>query len=181
MATLPIHEIPPTELVSVREYLTTSYRPDCEYVDGRIEERNLGEYDHGLVQIILGQLFMNHREAWGIRAVTDVRTQVRSSRFRVPDLSVVRADAPKEQIIAHPPLIVIEILSPEDRLSRFQDRINDYLDFGVENIWVIDPERRAAYTATASGLHPVRTNELTVPETPIRVVLSELFAELDRA
>jgi Uma2 family endonuclease len=93
----------------------------------------------------------------------------------------LRADTPKEQIITHPPLIVIEILSPEDRLSRFQDRIEDYLVFGVENIWIIDPERRAAYTATASGLHPVRTNGLSVPETPIRVALSEMFAELDRA
>jgi Uma2 family endonuclease len=92
----------------------------------------------------------------------------------------LRADAPREQIITRPPLIVIEILSPEDRLSRFQDRIDDYLAFGVENIWVIDPERREAYTATASGLHSVHSNELTVPETPIRVVLSDLFAELDR-
>jgi Uma2 family endonuclease len=181
MATLPIHEIPQTEFVYVREYLMTSYRPDCEYIDGRIEERNSGEYDHGLLQTILGYLFMTHRKDWGVQAVTDVRTQVRSSRFRVPDLSVVRADVPKERIITHPPLIVIEILSPEDRLSRFQDRIEDYLVFGVENIWIIDPERREAYTATASGLHPVRTNELTVPGTPIRVVLSELFAELDRA
>jgi Uma2 family endonuclease len=181
MATMPIFEVLESELISVREYLGTSYRPDCEYIDGRIEERNLGEYDHGLLQIILGQLFMNHRETWGIRAVTDVRTQVKRTRFRVPDLSVFRAEAPKERIITHPQLIVIEILSPEDRLSRFQDRIDDYLAFGVENIWVIDPERREAYTATAGGLLPVRTNELTVPETPIRVVLSELFAELDRA
>jgi Uma2 family endonuclease len=181
MATLPVYDNPDPELVSVREYLATSYRPDCEYVDGRIEERNLGEYDHGLLQLILGNLFMNNRDAWKIRAVTDVRTQVNSRRFRVPDLSVLRADAPKEQIITHPPLIVIEILSPEDRLSRFQERIDDYLAFGVENIWIIDPESRTAYTATPGGLHPVRTNELTVPETPIRVVLSDLFAELDRA
>ena len=180
MATLPIHDSPPTELISVREYLATSYRPDCDYVDGRIEERNVGEYDHGLLQIILGQLFMNHREAWGIQAVTDVRMQVSGSHFRVPDLTVLRAGTPKERIIAHPPLIVIEILSPEDRLSRFQDRIEDYLVLGVEHIWIIDPERRAAHTATASGLHPIRNNELSVPETPIRVVLSDLFAELDR-
>jgi len=181
MATMPIFDDLKPEFISVREYLTTSYRPDCEYIDGRIEERNLGEYDHGLLQLILGQMFMNNREAWKIRAVTDVRTQVKKSRFRVPDLSVLRADAPKEQIITHPPLIVIEILSPEDRLSRFQDRIEDYLAFGVENIWIIDPERRAAYMASASGLHPVRSNELTVPETPIHVVLSDLFAELDQA
>jgi len=46
---------------------------------------------------------------------------------------------------------------------------------------VIDPERRTARRATRTGLHIVETGELTVPETPIRVVLSELFAELDRA
>ncbi|HEY2861467.1 MAG TPA: hypothetical protein VGJ21_23865 [Terracidiphilus sp.] len=47
-------------------------------------------------------------------------------------------------------------------------------------IWVFDPERRAAHTASENGLHPVRTDELTVPGTPIRVILSALFAELDR-
>jgi Uma2 family endonuclease len=178
MATLPIFEN--SEFISVREYLATSYRPDCEYLDGRIEERNVGEYDHGLLQALLGYLFMSHRGDWGVQVVTDVRTQVSSSRFRVPDLSVLRADAPKEQILTHPPLIAIEILSPEDRLSRFQDRIDDYLAFGVENIWVLDPERRTAWIATRDGLHLVQNGELTVPDTPIRVVLSELFAELDR-
>jgi Uma2 family endonuclease len=167
-------------LVTVEEYLHTAYRPDCEYVDGRIEERNLGEYDHGLLQTLLGTLFTVNRQAWGVRTVTDVRTQVSRKRFRVPDLSVLRLDAPKERIISHPALIVIEILSPEDRLSRVQERIEDYLAFGVEHIWIFDPERRTASTASASGLHPVRSDELTVPGTPIRVVLSELFAEMER-
>jgi Uma2 family endonuclease len=180
MATQPTHEYS-EPFVTVEEYLKTSYRPDCEYLDGRIEERNLGEYDHGYLQLQLGTLFTNNRDSWGVRTVTDVRTQVSRSHFRVPDVSVLRADAPKERIITHPPLIVIEILSPEDRLSRFQDRIDDYLGFGIENIWIIDPERRSAWTASASGLHLARNGELTVPETPIRVVLSELFAELDRA
>ncbi|HWG20563.1 MAG TPA: Uma2 family endonuclease [Terracidiphilus sp.] len=179
MATLPVPDYDEPQ-VTVEEYLRTSYRPDCDYVDGRIEERNVGEYDHGLLQTLLGYLFVSHRTEWGIRVVTDVRTQVSRRRFRVPDLCVLRADAPKEQIISHPPLIAIEILSPEDRLSRFQERIEDYLGFGVEHIWIIDPERRAACTASATGLHPVRTGELTVPETPIRVALSELFAEMDK-
>ncbi len=30
-------------LVSVDEYLRTSYRPDCDYVDGILVERNVGE------------------------------------------------------------------------------------------------------------------------------------------
>lgn len=180
MATLPAPGY--TEpLVTVEEYLHTSYRPDCDYVDGRVEERNVGEYDHGYLQLLLGVLFTNNRDAWGVRAVTAVRTQVSRTRFRVPDLSVLRADAPKERIITHPPLIAIEILSPEDRLSRFQDRIDDYLAFGIPHIWVIDPESRKAWIADRTGLHLVQTGELAVPETLIRVLLSELFAELDRA
>ena len=177
MATLPIDE----PLVTVEEYLHTVYQPDCDYVDGRIEERNLGEYDHGYLQLLLGSLFMQNRDAWSVRAVTDVRTQVRRTRFRCPDVSVLRRDAPREQIITHPPLIAIEILSPEDRMSRMQDRIDDYVAFGVENIWIVDPESRRAWTADRFGTHPVDSGELTVPETPIRVVLSDLFAELDRA
>jgi len=180
MATLSIPQTEPG-FVTVEEYLHTVYEPECDYVDGRIEERNVGEYDHGAIQSYLAFLFMSHREEWKTRVVSDVRTQVKFTRYRCPDVLVLRADAPREQILTHPPLIAIEILSPEDRLSRFQERIEDYLVFGVENIWIIDPESRTAYTATAGGLHPVRTNELVVPETPIRVVLSELFAELDRA
>ncbi len=34
-------------LVSIGEYLTSVYRPDCDYVDGEVQERNPGEYDHG--------------------------------------------------------------------------------------------------------------------------------------
>jgi Uma2 family endonuclease len=179
MATLPVSDYD-EPLVTVEEYLRTSYRPDCDYVDGRIEERNVGEYDHGLLQALMGYFFMRHRGEWGIKVAMNVRTQVSQRRFRVPDLSVLRADAPKEQILTHPPLIAIEILSPEDRLSRFQARIEDYIAFGVEHIWIFDPERRVAFTASASGLHPVRSDELTVPGTSIRVVISELFAELDR-
>ena len=51
----------------------------------------------------------------------------------------------------------------------------------MENIWIIDPEPRRAYRYTDSALEEVHTGEFTVPGTPILVVLSELFAELDRA
>ncbi len=176
MATLPIDE----PLVTVEEYLHTSYRPECDYVDGRVEERNVGEFEHALLQALLAQKFLDHRQAWGVFALTEARTRVRPTSFRIPDVAVLRNDAPRERILTHPPLIVIEILSPEDRLARFQDRIDDYLAFGVKNVWVIDPETRRVWTADAQGLHLVQSGELTVPGTPIRVVLSELFAELDR-
>ncbi|MGP8252944.1 MAG: Uma2 family endonuclease [Terracidiphilus sp.] len=177
MATLPIDD----PLVTVEEYLHTVYEPECDFVDGRLEDRNVGEYDHGLLQALLAHIFMTNREAWGVQAVTDVRTQVKQTRFRCPDVLVVRSGTPREQILTHPPLIAIEILSPEDRLTRMQAKLDDYIQFGIENIWVVDPETRRTWTADRFGLHPLESGELAVPGTPIRVALSELFAELDRA
>jgi len=179
MATLPINK---GELshVTVEEYLSTVYEPECDYVDGQIEERNVGEYDHSLLQALLAHIFMTNRSQWGVLPLTELRTQVRLTRFRCPDVLVLRADTPREQVLTHPPLIAIEILSPEDRLSRFRVKIDDYVAFGVENIWIIDPATRTAMTADRFGLHPVETGELAVAGTPIRVDLSELFAELDR-
>jgi Uma2 family endonuclease len=168
-------------LVSVEEYLRTSYRPDCDYVDGRIEERNLGELEHSILQTFLTYLFFHQRREWGIEVFSELRAKVSGTRFRVPDILVVRRGTLIARVLDQPPLIAIEILSPEDRLSRLHQRIMDYLTFGVEHIWVFDPEERVAWRATGTGLHVVADGELTVPGTPIRVVLSEVFAELDRA
>ena len=35
-----------TTHVPVKVYLRSSYEPDAEYVDGRIEKRPMGEFDH---------------------------------------------------------------------------------------------------------------------------------------
>jgi hypothetical protein len=53
-----------SSLVSVDEYLATSYRPDCDYVDGVLLERNAGEFDHGRLQTALAAFYYNHRKQW---------------------------------------------------------------------------------------------------------------------
>ena len=176
MATQPI----PEELWTVREYLSTSWSPDREFVDGRIEERNLGEKDHSIIQRYLTFLFMLKRAEWVVEVFPELRTQTQSRRFRVPDVLVTRAEDKFERYVTSAPLIAIEILSPEDRLSAIQTKAREYRDFGVENIWIVDPARRVAYRYDGASLEEIQTGELTVPQTPIRVVLSELFAELDR-
>jgi Uma2 family endonuclease len=176
MATLPNTE----ELWTVREYLRTSWSPDREFIDGRIEERNLGEKEHSIIQRYLTFLFMLRRAEWGVEVFPELRTQTQSKRFRVPDVLVTRTGDEFERYITRPPLIAIEILSPEDTLTAMRAKAAEYRQFGVENIWIIDPEPRNAYNYSEIGLEEVRSGELMVPGTPIRVVLSEMFAELDR-
>jgi Uma2 family endonuclease len=168
------------ELWTVREYLRTSWSPDREFVDGRIEERNLGEKEHSIIQRYLTVLFAIKRAEWGVEVFPELRTQTQSRRFRVPDVLVTRVEDKFQRYVTQPPLIAIEILSPEDTLRALQAKSAEYRTFGVENIWVIDPEPRIAYRYAGAALEEVRTGELTVPETPIRVVLSEMFGELDR-
>jgi Uma2 family endonuclease len=177
MATLPTSE----DLWTVREYLSTSWSPDREFVNGRIEERNLGEKEHSIIQRFLTVLFALKRAEWGVEVFPELRTQTAARNFRVPDVLVVRAGESFERYVTRPPLIAVEILSPEDTLRAMQGKAAEYRRFGVENVWIIDPEPRIAYRYTTAGLEEVHSGELTVPGTPIRMVLSELFAELDRA
>jgi len=54
------------EFISVREYLTTSYRPDCDYVTDGSRSGTWASNDHGYLQALLAHLFMNHRERVGV-------------------------------------------------------------------------------------------------------------------
>jgi Uma2 family endonuclease len=158
-------------LASVSEYLSTSYHPDCEYIDGVILERNVGEYDHANLQSALIAYLYPRRQELGISAVIEQRVQVSPTRFRVPDVCVTLAEP--EQIFTKPPFICIESLSPEDRLSAMQERVTDYLKMGVPYVWILDPKARLAYRCTTEGMHHV--SELRTENPAIVVPLTDLF------
>jgi Uma2 family endonuclease len=179
MATQPIGE-QGGRLISVEEYLSTVYEPDCEYDDGLIVERSLGEFEHSFLQVILGTIFTNNMDMWGVFGLTEQRVQIAPQRFLVPDVCVLRVGTPRESILTRPPLIVIEIMSPEDTMRRAAAKSIAYFNFGVPHVWLIDPMARVAHRGTESGLERVASGELSVPETPIVVDIGELFAKLDR-
>ena len=165
--------------ISLSEYLHTSYRPDCDYVDGAIEQRNLGEFDHAAVQRALLLWFTEHERELRLLAYPELRVQVSPTRFRVADLCVLSASAPREQIIQTPPVAIIEILSPQDRVSRCLDRLGDYRRMGVRNIWVIDPADRRGFDFSSGAW--TETQSFTGAGAGIRLDLAALFASIDDA
>lgn len=175
MATQPIFDKP----VSVEEYLSMVFEHDCEYVDGVIEERDLGEFEHAYVQGILITLFNNHRKDWGVYSLPEQRMQTQKTHFRVPDIVVLRKGSIREPILTHPPLLAIEVQSPDIPLRKTELKAAEYLAFGIEHVWVIDPYARVVYRGTPKGLELVRDGNLSIPGTPIHVSAQELFAELD--
>ena len=161
------------ERITLREYLRTSYRPDCEYVDGNVLERNTGGYDHSRLMGATCAYYFDRRKEWGIEVLLAVRVQISPTRVRVPDVCMVREQGPSEQIIRTSPLICIEILSPRDRFGEMWERISDYLKLGVRYVWILDPEKRQAWCCTSSGMHEVSELRTASPDTV--VPLAALF------
>lgn len=131
--------------VPVQAYLASSYEPDAEYVEGEIEERPMGEYDHAAWQEAICKWFWKHAEAWNVRVKPELRIKVTPTRYRVPDVTLLDRDLPIEQINTRPPLAVFEVLSPEDSLQRLKRKLEDYKTMGIPDIWVIDPQDATYY------------------------------------
>ena len=163
--------------ITVAEYLTTSYRPDRDYVDGELQERNMGEKDHAEVQIALGHWLRSHDKEWNTRSFTELRLQVGPSRFRVADACIFPRSEVIDQVPTRPPLVVIEILSPEDRVSRYEQRIDDYRKMGVANIWIVDPQTRRGFDCSSGSW--LEAQSFAIANSPVTVDLSLIFAGLE--
>ncbi len=89
-------------LISVEEYLSTLYRPDCDLVDGVLIERNVGQKDHSKLQGEVFAWFRARRRMLCLSAFVEQRINVGPGRFRVPDICVVTLPEPDEQVFSAP-------------------------------------------------------------------------------
>jgi Uma2 family endonuclease len=160
------------------DYLARSYRPDREFIDGEIRERNVGKWEHARVQWLLAAWFFAHENEWGITGSTEQRVRVAENRIRVPDLVVLTAGA-QPDVLIDPPLLVIEILSPDDSYSDTQERARDYRTMGVETVWIIDPKTRSGRMCV--GAEWIEASRLEVKGTPLYVNLPDVFDQLNSA
>jgi Uma2 family endonuclease len=164
--------------VPVEVYLNSSYEPDAEYVDGVIEERPMGEWDHSSWQHAIELWFAQHAKEWSIHVRPELRVQVQPGNFRVPDVTVTDRNRPVEQIITHPPIAVFEILSPEDTLTRMMLKLRDYERMGIRTILVIDPNGDH-YRFIEGRLEPLPQPAFDLPGSVCRFDLAEIVKLLD--
>jgi Uma2 family endonuclease len=159
-------------------YLQTDLRPDCDYVDGEILERNVGEREHSFLQLKIAMLISEHERNWGVAVYPEHRVQVARDRFRVPDVCVVSAADPFEKIVTRPPLLCVEIMSSQDRWARITERFEDYRRIGVTSLWAVDLIEGKAWAWSIGHPEWKETIVLEVPGTPIRIDVAPIFAEL---
>jgi Uma2 family endonuclease len=128
--------------VTFDEYMSTSYSPDCEYIDGMVVERNVGQGKHAYTQstllLKLTQLMEKRRIV-----LVEQRVRISAMRVRIPDVCVVEE---LEEVVTKAPLLCVEVLSPDDRWNRVIASVSDYQTMGVTCVWVIDPYQMKAWT-----------------------------------
>jgi Uma2 family endonuclease len=163
-------------LMDVEEYLRTSFEgSDCEFLDGEIVERNMGELPHGDLQGTLYRLLWRYRSRLGIRVVTEIRIQINRRRYRVADIAAWRNDNIGTGIPTVPPFLVVEILSPEDRMVRMVPKIQEYLSIGVDWVWVIDPEEKTALSYSRKQPQGAAVTTLRTEDPEIEIPLTAAF------
>src|SRR5271156_4136575 len=166
-----------TTFVPVEPSLRMESEPDCEYVDGQIEERPMPEYDHSSWQDALAAFFRVHGVEWNVRSRPELRVRVSPTRFRVPDITVLSRSAPIEQIIVTPPLAAFEVLSPENSMSIMLEKLADYERMGIAGIWIIEPKKTIGYGYKSGKLETV--TEFGLPSLGITFTLEEIAAFID--
>jgi Uma2 family endonuclease len=166
--------------ISIERYLVRSnLRPDVDFVDGRLVARNIGEFDHADV---VGELLFrlaSKEEAWSIIGLISVRVRVSATRVRVPDLCVLDAKLDHEQVIDHPPMLCIEVLGSEDTVTAMRERVQDFLDMGVPEVWLFNPWTRTAYVCTNEAMAEYRQGALRLAGSQVELDVEAVFATLD--
>ena len=167
-----------TTHVPLEVYLSTSWEPDAEYADGVIEERPMGEWNHADWQAAILEFFRKRRADWSIRVAPELRVQVAPSHYRVPDVTILDRSLPVEQIVTKPPLAVIEILSPEDTLTRMLTKLREYERMGIQTILILNPDGDH-YRFVGSALQPLIETSFDFPGSSCRFDLDEIKKLLD--
>lgn len=158
--------------ISAEEYLRTSFpNLDREYRGGELVERSLPDYLHGRVQGALFAFFWALRSKLALFPCVETRMRLRSNLILIPDVAVFYQKEPA-RVPESPPLIAIEVLSLDDRLSAVREKLDEYKTWGVPHVWLVDPHARRFYTCNA-GLTEV--SSLAIPELAIELRTDQAF------
>lgn len=165
---------PAATLVSVEEYLRTSYKPACEYRDGVLTQKSMATGKHAFLQTRIGHYILSAYSQFWVGSELTVRLS--AERYVVPDLAVQYLNRVQDPYPTEPIPLCVEIVSPDDRFSEVMAKSQEYLEWGVPVVWIIDPEKCRAWELTRErGLHEARV-VLTAGEISISV--ASLFAGL---
>jgi Uma2 family endonuclease len=93
----------------------------------------------------------------------------------VPDVTLVAGPRPAGKIITAPPHLVVEVLSPDDRASAVQEKIDDYLAFGIPYVGVVNPRTGRGYVHTTDAAREAKDGVLRATDPIVVLPVSQVW------
>ncbi len=152
-------------------------KPYHEYWYGQAIPKARASTLHGLLQTVL--LTWLFERGW--KAAAEVTLKISPDVELIPDGIATRGPV-QQPYPTRPVEVCIEILSPDDRLQKALQKGRFYVDWGVSDVWIIDPARRTAWMVTRDnreGIAVPPEGSLTAGEDT-QIPLPELFARLNK-
>jgi Uma2 family endonuclease len=142
-----------SKLITAEEFYDFVHRPEnrdrvIELDRGEIVEMSRPGKRHGLICAnivrILGNFAAERKRGYVCSNDTGIIVSRDPDSVRGPDVMFFDDAASVEDIettfAKEPPLVAIEVLSPNDSLGKLSRRVKDQLRFGVPLVWVLDPQ-----------------------------------------
>jgi Uma2 family endonuclease len=155
---------------------------------GEIVEMSRPGKRHGLVcgnvARILGNFASLRKKGYPCSNDTGMIVERDPDTVRGPDVAFYEDAKTYEDIEEKygdkPPLLAVEVLSPNDSVDRINRRIKELLAFGIKIVWLVDPEARIV-TVYRQGkdLYILKENEELTGEDVLadfRCKVAEFFA-----
>jgi len=158
--------------ITAEQYLDMTFEHDPEYVRGEIVERSMPDNIHSLIQFLIlmeiGRLIRTHP----LFPRPELRLRLGPRVFRIPDISVFGGQPPQESVPSTPPLLVIEILSKDDRHHNLMQKLEEYRAWGVAHVWFVEPQLQKLYIYD-HGL--INVAQLELPRFHVVITPADLF------
>ena len=161
--------------IRAEDYLRMTFEHDAEFVHGEIVERSTPDEIHSAIQFLILLRFGSLIQSHPLYPRPEIRMKVAPDRYRIADVAVFAGSHP-QPVPETPPLVVVEIVSRDDRYLDLMQKLEEYRVWGVLHIWVIDPLAKRFSMYTELGLQGV--SSLSLAEYPIQLTPAELFADL---
>jgi len=153
--------------MTAEQYLATHFEREPEFVRGKLVERGLPNLSRSKVRQRLAVLL----DGLGYGCLS-VSLKLAGDLFRTPDFATFE-QRPEKELPESPPLLIVEIASPDDRLRDVEQKLEEYRTWGVAHVWFVEPEMKKLYTYDR-GLTNVARLEL--PQFNLTITAEDLFA-----
>ncbi|MCS7265410.1 MAG: Uma2 family endonuclease [Armatimonadetes bacterium] len=168
------------------ELMRIKHEGKVELVDGELKLMTPAGGEQGAISADLLTRLNNFVRRKRLGRVFDAQTGFRPyENLRAPDISFVRIERlpegkPPKGFLQIPPDLAVEVLGLNETFDDYEEKVSEYLSWGVRLIWLVDPNTQKVMVVRQSGEKQVlKGNDVLSGEDVVpgfKVKVKKIFA-----